>query len=122
MGTWDELIELCNGFDTPYEYFRKCKCVQPREVNKAIEDWFNQRGYQHIDELADADLESGVYIMIDYDLFKCVDNVVDNQLWRHPEESGGVLFDFDSLAYTGYPKCQFTWDKEENELYLIKVG
>ena len=122
MNTWDELIELCNRFNTPYEYFRKCKYVHPREVNKAVEDWFNQRCYQHTDELADADLESGVYIIAGYDLFKCVDNVVDNQLWLRPEESGGVLFDFDSLAYTGYPKCQFTWNKEKEELYLVNVG
>lgn len=122
MNTWDELIELCNGFDTPYEYFVQCECIKHGETCKAVEDWFNQRGYQYTNELADADLESGIYIMVGYELFKCVDNPIDNQLWWRPEESGAVLFDFDSLAYTGYPKCQFIWDKEEEELYLMKVS
>lgn len=125
MSVFNEVLDLMSTNDirqTPYDRAAENLGVPVEESRDAVRRWFYERGYNLIEgqPLVDEDLPYGVYIMVGDDLYKCAYARRDYWLSWYPEEAGGTRFDFDDLAYTGYPLCQFVWD--EDELWLIAVG
>lgn len=125
MSVFDDVRDLMSTNDiyqTPYDRAAEVLGVPVEESRDAVRGWFRERGYGLVEgqPLVNEDLPHGTYIMVDDDLYELKDNKEDRWIWQFPEESGGMLFEFDELHYTGYALAQFVWDK--NGLWLIKVA
>lgn len=127
MSVFDEARELFKpytAYQCPYDAAAGNLGVSEEQGRDAVREWFRERGYEPMPDgtLVDEDLPSGVYIIIDDDVYLCVNNTADSQLFWYPDAVGGIEFEFDELDYTGYELSQIVWDKDENKLWLIKVG
>ena len=125
MSTFDDVLDLMSTNDiyqTPYDRAAEVLGIPAEESRDAVREWFRERGYGLVEgqPLVNEDLPHGTYIMVDDDLYELKDNKDDRWIWQFPEESCGMLFEFDDLPYTGYALAQFVWDK--NGLWLIAVG
>ena len=117
-----DLMGSNDTYQTPYDRAAEVLGVPVEESRDAVRRWFYERGYDFVEgqPLVDEDLPYGVYIKVGDDLYRCAYARRDYWLSWYPEEAGGTRFDFDDLACTGCPLCQFVWD--EDELWLIAVG
>ena len=125
MSVFDEAQELFKpytAYQWPYDVAAGNLGVPEEQGRDAVREWFRERGYAPVPDgtIVDEDLESGVYIIVDDNVYKCVDNSADSQLFWYPDAMGET--EFDELDYTGYKSSQIVWDKDENKLWLVKVG
>ena len=96
--------------------------VPAEEGWSAVQAWFRERGYAfegHV-SIFNEDLKPGVYVLVEDDVYRCIDHPKDYQLLWWADAEGGTRMGFDELALTGCALAQFVWDGKW--LWRLKVG
>lgn len=122
---FSEAVDLMSGGAIDrnlYERAAENLGVPAEEGWGAVREWFRERG--HVFEghasILDENLEPGVYILVEDDLYRCADNPEERQLMLWPDSEGGTRLRFDEIAGTGWAMALLVW--EEGRLWLIKVA
>lgn len=125
MTVFSEAVDLMAGGAIDrnlYERAAENLGVPAEEGWGAVQAWFRDRGYAfegHV-SIFNEDLKPGVYILVEDDVYRCIDHPYDYQLLWWADAEGGTRMEFDELAHYRYALAQFVWDG--NRLWRLKVG
>ena len=124
---WEELLSVISDRRYPLESMQEhlAGYVNP-EIGwdlSLINSWFTERGYEFVGllDLFSENEPSGVYVNVDWYVWRCRTNAADNSLyWYWESDSEGDTLD--ELRFMHGYAHMFIWDQDEQTCNVVHMA